>query len=144
VWNNDVMPAEQVEHYIRRAVDFFQCMQLVRDDEQFRDSSALLAVHSAVSFSDALRVGLGDAKLSSEDHGTAADALKRALLTRRWQDESGLKHLHDLTSKKSQIAYGGKRFSDYRSLIDKAEKFAAWSNKVGGQLRIEGWRNVNE
>lgn len=135
------MPAEQVEHYIRRAVDFFQCMQLVRDDVQFRNSSALLAIHSAVSFGDALRLGLGESELSSDDHGNAVESLRQALLSRRCKDDAGLKYLRDLLSRKTQIAYGSKRVSDYDSFIDKAEKFAAWSNRIGNQLNIEGWRH---
>jgi hypothetical protein len=138
------MPVEQVEHYVRRATDFFQGMQVLRAERAFLNSSALLAIHSAVSYCDALRAGLGDGALSSEDHQSAADSLRRMLASRHWIDQTGLKHLRDLTSKKSQVAYGGKRFSDYLSLIDKAEKFASWSNRVGSQLKIEGWRNVSQ
>jgi hypothetical protein len=137
------MQPDQVEFYLRRATDFFHGMQFLQGDEVYRNSTALLAIHSAVSYSDALRVGLGDASLSSDDHRNAAKSLKLALARKHWSDETGLRHLRDLTSRKSEIAYGGKRISDYQAIFDKARKFAAWSNKIGKELEIEGWRNVS-
>jgi hypothetical protein len=34
------MSAAQVEHYLQRAIDFFDDMQLTRNDEAYRNSSA--------------------------------------------------------------------------------------------------------
>jgi hypothetical protein len=73
------MPAEQVEHYIRWASDFVRGMKMTQGDDLYRNSSALLAIHSAISYADALRVGLGDSQLSNEDHKVATDRLKRLL-----------------------------------------------------------------
>ena len=144
LWNNNAMQAVQVEHYIRRATDFLRGMHLMRGDESYLNSSALLAIHSAVSYSDALRTGLGETKLSADDHTATVDTLRQVLLSKRYKDDSGLKFLRELLSKKNLVAYGNKGFSDYQTLINRAEQFAKWSNKVGSQLKIEGWRDANE
>jgi hypothetical protein len=64
------MQAVRVEHYIRRANDFLDGMRLTNLDESLLSSSALLAIHSAVSYSDALRIGLGETE-RFEDRGMA-------------------------------------------------------------------------
>jgi hypothetical protein len=138
-----MMQAVQVQHYIERAADFLQGMQLTRTDESYWNSSALLAIHSAVSYSDALRVGLGDQKLSADDHKQAADSLHRLLAEKKLDDQAGFKHLQFLLSKKTLVTYSARRLehTDYETLFTKAERFAQWADRIGNQLRIEGWQN---
>jgi hypothetical protein len=137
------MPAEQVEHYILRASDFVRGMKMTQGDEFYRNSSALLAIHSAVSYADALRVGLGDSQLSNDDHRVTADRLKRLLADRKYPDTSGLTHLQYLISKKSRIAYGdqGTDLKECQMLATKAERFARWVNQVGTNLKVGGWKH---
>jgi hypothetical protein len=40
------MNALQVVHYVGRAEDFYRGLELIRGDEEYRCSSALLAIHS--------------------------------------------------------------------------------------------------
>ena len=91
----------QVQHYIHRATDFLEGMQLTRTDESYWNSSALLAIHSAVSYSDALRLGLGDQKVSADDHQKSADSLQKLLASKHLEDRAGFKHLRFLLSKKN-------------------------------------------
>jgi hypothetical protein len=140
------MSALTVEHYLQRARDFFLGMHLMRDAQPYRSSVALLAIHSAVPYSDALRTGLGDEKLASDNHQQAADSLRRLLQAKRVELGNGLNHLKDLLSSKSGVAYGDKRLSDneLRSLILGAERFSAWANDMGKRLKLEGWRDDND
>ena len=133
------MPAIQVEHYLKRAADFSYVVLVLRGDESHRNSSALLAIHAAISYSDALRAGLGDVKLGVDSK--AADALKRVLALKVVDDETGLGHLRYLLSNKSLVAYGDQRINakDFEMLFTKAERFVAWANRIGMQLKIEGW-----
>jgi hypothetical protein len=135
------MPAIQVEHYLKRAADFSYVVLVLRGDESHRNSSTLLAIHAAISYSDALRAGLGDVKLGVDDHSKAADALKRVLALKVVDDETGLGHLRYLLSNKSLVAYGDQRINakDFEMLFTKAERFVAWANRIGMQLKIEGW-----
>jgi hypothetical protein len=137
------MQSVQVQHHIRRATDFLDGMHLTRNDKDFLNSSALLAIHSAVSYSDALRVGLGALTVSADDHRKAVDELERLLPVSRLIDRTGFAHLRGLISKKSLVAYGSQRLNDqdFLGLVTKAERFAKWANSVGKQLKIEGWRD---
>lgn len=137
------MPPVTIQHYIQRATDFGRGMRLTLDDDSYKNSSALLAIHSAISYADALRVGLGDRQLSSDDHKTAADTLKQLLASRPLADQAGLGHLQYLISKKSGVAYGDQRLDTkiHQMVITKAERFAQWANNVGAQLNIEGWKH---
>jgi hypothetical protein len=141
VWNNAPMQAVQVQHYIERATDFSRGMKLMSNDEDHFNSSALLAIHSAISYSDALRAGLGDVRLSSDDHRKAADRLRGMLNSKHYKEQQGLRHLDRLLSKKSRVAYSDHPLSHTESneLITAAERFAVWINQVGKHLNLEGW-----
>ncbi len=121
-------------------------MKLLRTEDEFLNASALLAIHSAISYNDALRVGLDDYDLSADDHLDAAGDLEKLLATRRFDDRAGLKHLRGLLKKKSLVAYGSHHLNvqDFRDLVTKAERFEIWANKVGRELKIEGWRDDGE
>jgi len=114
-----------VQLYLNRAEDMFDAMILLYGDQAFRNSSALLAIHSAISYSDALRAGLGDEKLAADGHDKAADTLQ-ALVARYPQHGSGVSHLRFLLSRKNVVAYSAKRMehSDYEALFTRAGRFA--------------------
>jgi len=140
------MSALTVEHYLQRARDFFLGVHLMRDAEPYRNSVALLAIHSAVSYSDALRTGLGDERLASDNHDQAADSLRRLLQAKRVELGGGLNHLQYLLGRKSGVAYGDERLSnnELRKLILGAERFSAWANDMGKLLEVEGWTDDRE
>lgn len=140
------MSALTVEHYLQRARDLFLGMPLVRDAEPYRNSAALLAIHSAVSFSDALRAGLGDEKLQNDTHDQAANSLRQLLLARKTEIGSGLSHFQYLLGRKSVVTYGNERLSDneLRRLVLGAERFSAWANDLGKRLSVEGWTDDRE
>jgi hypothetical protein len=61
------MAAMQVQHFLGRARDFLKGMDLLQDDlAEFRFSPALLGIHGAISYCDALRIGLGSVRVSSQ------------------------------------------------------------------------------
>jgi hypothetical protein len=140
------MQGRQVQHYIERATDFTRGMKLMSDDEDHMNSSALLAIHSAISYSDALRAGLGDARLSSDDHRSAADTLQGLLKSTRVKEQKGLRHFKLLLSKKSRVAYSDQPLSltECKDLITAAERFEVWANQVGKHLNLEGWTHDDQ
>jgi hypothetical protein len=140
------MQAVQVQHYIERATDFSRGMKLMSDDEDHVNSSALLAIHSAISYSDALRAGLGDQRLSSDDHKKAVDVLQSLLNSNRIKEQNGLRHFKLLLSKKTRVAYSDHPLSltERKDLITAAERFEAWTNQVGKQLNLEGWTHDDQ
>jgi hypothetical protein len=140
------MQAVQVQHYIERATDFSRGMRLMSDDEDHVNSSALLAIHSAISYSDALRAGLGDQRLSSDDHRNAVDTLQGLLNTNRYKEQQGLRHFKLLLSKKSRVAYSDHPLSltERKDLVTAAERFEVWVNQVGKHLNLEGWTHDDQ
>ncbi len=118
----------------------------MRYDPEYRYAAALLAIHAAISYSDALRVALGDSDLLAEDHFTAIRALDRLLTANSVQDRRGLHHLQYLIAKKSLVAYRNDRLdaADSESLIVKAERFLTWTTTSAKRLKLEGWSNDDQ
>jgi hypothetical protein len=139
------MIGAQVQHYLSRARDFLKGMDLLQDDlDEYRSSSALLGIHCAISYCDALRTGMGCADVSSEDHRNAARELRSLLSARRFEKQQGVHRLEGLLSKKSRIAYAAQtvRENEIRDILIQAERFAFWAEETGKKLGIEGWRDA--
>jgi hypothetical protein len=100
------MIAGRFELYRDRARDFLDGMKFLQEDlDAFGYSSALLGIHGAISYADALRIGMGSKKVSSDDHSSATLELKSLLDSRRFEKQQGVKHLKLLLARKSRISY---------------------------------------
>ena len=144
------MSSTRVQHYLGRARDFLKGMENLLNDEvyvleddliQFKYSPALLGIHSAISYCDALRSGLGSKSLSSEDHKTALKDLKTLLTSRKYEEQQGSGRLEILLADKNLIAYSEDRATEkeIRSIVQQAERFALWAERTARRLKIEGW-----
>jgi hypothetical protein len=135
------MNALRVEHYIGRAADFYAGMDFLRDSEDHAYASALLAIHSAISYADALRSGPRDDKLYAEDHRSSIESLRRLIGQKGLSDKSGFAHFEYLLSMKSFVSYGARRLDRRRSkeIVNHAERFANWVSRVAQRLSVEGW-----
>ena len=144
MWKNVQMHGIRVQHFIGRATDYLEAMRLTQRNA-YLNAAALLAIHCALSYSDALRTGLGSDTLSSDDHRYAVSDLEQLVSKKRISDRTGITQLAGLLSKKSKVAYGSKRLAiqDFSDLVTKAERFVRWANNVGKELKIEGWRNAD-
>jgi hypothetical protein len=114
-------------------------MMLCQDDlSTFASAAALLAVHSAISYSDALSVGLSGARPRGENHREAITALKRAC-TGAKVNHDGIAHLQRLLGAKSDVAYGEKQIDSERvtALCIAAERFQVWAERIL-RRRLEG------
>ena len=144
------MVAVEVQHFLGRARDFLKGMENLVEEEfyvlnedlvSFKYSPALLGIHGAISYCDALRTGLGSEKLSSDDHGSAIGELKSLLEAKKFEKLQGVDRLGKLLSKKSRIAYAAEatREDEIKQIVQQAERFAAWAEDTGKALKIEGW-----
>jgi hypothetical protein len=136
------MIAGRFEHYRDRARDFLDGMKFLREDlEAFGHSSALLGIHGAISYADALRIGMGSKKVSSDDHSRATSELKSLLDSRRIDQQQGVKHLRLLLASKSRISYAAEmvRKNEVEDIVKRAMRFADWAEETGRALKIEGW-----
>jgi hypothetical protein len=139
------MRAIEVQTYLARATDFLNGMKFFAEaqDQRYRYSSVLLAVHSAISYGDALSLGLGRISTASQDHRSRVPELTKLLGERKYESLSGLKHFENLLRDKTDVAYGSKSITEKQAsaLIDHAQRFSIWANTTGSALKIAGWRN---
>ncbi len=117
-------------------------MDLLQDDlDAYGYSSALLSIHGAISYADALRVGTGSYTLSSDNHSRAARELESLLDSRRFEHRQGIKHYKVLLSRKSRISYAAEtvRKNEVEDIVKRARRFANWAEAAGKALKIAGW-----
>jgi hypothetical protein len=136
------MANAEVQCFLSRARGFLKGMELLKDDlAEYRNSSALLGIHAAISYGDALRVGMGNTKLSSDDHQSAVSDLKSMLAARKYEKPQGADRLGRLVSQKSKIVYSADSPTEFaiKQIVDQAQRFAYWAEETGKKLPIEGW-----
>lgn len=118
------------QQYIDKADHFFHGMKLLADDvRSYRSGVGLLAIHSAISLGDAIKVGLTGKRGRYQGHAQAARELGRLCAANRVSNVQGVNHLTWLLSQKNAVAYEQHRFDDssIHLAVDKAEKFNAWA-----------------
>lgn len=118
--------------YHRRATQLADAMKLCQDDlSAYASAAVLLAVHSAISYSDAILIGLGSARPRGENHQEAVNALKRACSGAKI-DRQGIDHLQKLLSAKTDVSYGEKQIDNERitALCIAAERFQVWAERI--------------
>lgn len=126
------MVEESFTVYYHRAAQLADAMKLCRDDlPAYGSAAALLAVHSAISYSDALLIGFGGSRPRGESHQQAVTALKRAC-TKAKVDQHGIRHFQSLVSVKTAISYGEKRVDNesVKALCITAERFQVWAERI--------------
>lgn len=115
-----------------RALQLADAMNLCHDGmESYASAVALLAVHSAISFSDAVLIRLTGKRSYSKNHRKAIDAITRAC--KKAQIEvGGIKHLDKLVSAKTDVSYGDKGVDKQavNALYVAAGRFQAWAEHV--------------
>jgi hypothetical protein len=118
--------------YHHRAVQFANAMKLCQDDfSSYASAAALLAVHSAISYRDAVLVGLGNTRPRGENHKEAITALKRACTVAKVEPQ-GIAQLQRLLSAKTDISYGDNQVDSERieALCIAAERFQVWAERI--------------
>ncbi len=118
------------QQYIEKADHFFHGMGLLSDDvTAYRTSIGLLAIHSAISLSDAITVGLTGEKQRYHDHAQAAKTLRSLCGSHKISNKQGIEHFRWLLAQKNTVAYQERRLDDasVRLAVDKAGKFYAWA-----------------
>ena len=116
--------------YIHKAGHFLQGMKLLNDDvPNYRSGVGLLAIHSAISLSDAISVGLTGKRGKYHDHAQAARGLNKLCASNKISNRQGIDHFKWLLGQKNAVAYEHRRFDDQsvRAAVDRAERFSAWA-----------------
>lgn len=118
--------------YYCRAIHMADAMKLRQDGlAAYGSAAALLAVHSAIAFSDGLLIELTGKRPRGENHNEAVGALKRACAQTKIESQ-GIAHLQTLLSVKTDVSYGERQFDDksIEALCNKADRFRVWAERV--------------
>ncbi len=134
----------RVSVYHRRATQLADAMRLCHDDlAGYASAAALLAVHSAISYNDAVILGLGGQRPRKRDHKMAVPDLKRACSGARIDSQvsnQGIEQLKKLLGAKTDISYGDKHVDDewIAALCIAAERFQVWAERIMQRQRGRG------
>lgn len=99
-------------------------------EPKYGNGLAIIAIHSAIAYTDALTVSYGGFKSTDGDHSRASDALRRALGHRA---EAGqIRRLARILDAKSHASYSGSYYtlSDGEYILRELEDFASWAEEL--------------
>ena len=119
---------KRVTTHQAQAEELLSAMNLLMDDvASYKSAVALLAVHSAIAYNDAVLKRLTGSTYKGQDHSKATRKTKAACGKKRI-DASGVQHVEKLVAKKTLYSYSG--IVDSSSTQDaamKATRFANWA-----------------
>jgi len=122
------MDEASLEVFRSRALQLTNAMRLCSEDcPSYASAVALLAVHSAISYNDALCIRLLGERPKGKDHKDAIPLVTRACKKARIAPD-GIKHLERLLSAKTAISYGDRvvNTEHAQKLSTTAERFVKW------------------
>lgn len=115
--------------YRRRGQQLADAMRLCREDPAaYAAATALLAVHSAIAYNDAVQVKLTGKLRRSKDHKSTITETRKAC-SQAGRPALGLRHLQKLVGFKTDVSYGIRDVESqlsYELSID-AERFETWA-----------------
>jgi hypothetical protein len=129
-----------LEIYRIRALQLANAMKLCSDDLQsYASAVALLAVHSAISYSDALHIWLTGIRPDGADHKQAVISARRAC-RRAGIEPAAISHLERLLNAKTGVSYGNRTVDvEYaQTLSIAAQRFQVWVERnLAGKRTIQ-------
>jgi hypothetical protein len=114
--------------YHSRALQLAEAMKLCWADlSSYAAAAALLAVHSAISYNDALLIKLTGKRPRGRDHKQAVKTVIRAC-EKASIPGAGIQHLNKLVNAKTEVSYGEEEVDNERVhiLCLAAEQFYGW------------------
>ncbi|MGQ0815582.1 MAG: hypothetical protein ACT4O1_14190 [Gemmatimonadota bacterium] len=94
---------------------------------KYGNGLAIVTIHAAIAYCDALCIAYREIKSSDGDHGRAVDALAHALGARAYEKQ--LDRLAAILDAKTHASYSGNYYTleEARLLLKQTELFAAWA-----------------
>ena len=89
--------------------------------------AAILFVHTAIAYTDALTVKAGGVRSSSDDHLQVVSLVKQIIFIND-EDKTALNRLMKILSEKSKVAYGGQMYSQSQAekMMKNMERYQSW------------------
>lgn len=102
---------------------------LADDDSRYGNAIAVIAIHAAIAYNDAVTISYGAFKSTEGDHAKAPDALLAAL---RNPPADRVDQLRAIVKKKDSASYRGEyyRVADATSVLRRTEDFCRWAEEM--------------
>lgn len=134
-----IAPAE-ADHYaeVGRRLLLAGRAILERGDPRHAPALAILGVHAAIAYADALCIHLGGRKSTSSDHGAGLRLLKATMGSRLSPQIE--RSTQRLMAEKDRFEYQGyvATMGEAAALFAKAERFGTWADQVLVSMRRAG------
>ena len=113
--------------FLERGEQLARSRELMKGDREFISALALVSIHSAIAFNDALLVKLTGSYSVSQDHMSAVRHAKKQCSSRKIPTH-GFQQLEKLVAKKATVSYSDERttFELAFALSEASRRFEAW------------------
>lgn len=100
-------------------------------ESRYGNGLAIIAIHAAIAYTDALTIRFRGIKSSDGDHARAADVLAHALGQRRGH-EAQVNRLRRILQAKSDASYSGQYYTleDGRRIVRETAEFVRWAEEM--------------
>lgn len=100
-------------------------------ETRYGNGLAIIAIHAAIAYTDALTIAYRGIKSQDGDHTRAADVLAHALGQRR-EHERQVMRLRGILQAKSDASYSGRYYTldDGRRIVREVAEFAGWAEEM--------------
>ncbi len=104
--------------------------QLATEGDTYGNAMAIVAIHAAIAYADALSIAFRELKSVDGGHSMAADTLRHAIGNRA--DEAQIKRLRMIIDQKSAASYQGEYYTlaDAKDVAEQLDVFAKWALAV--------------
>jgi len=101
--------------------------QLASEGDTYGNALAIVAIHAAIAYADALSIAFRELKSVDGDHSMTVATLRHAIGHRA--DEAQIRRLENIIDQKSAVSYQGRCYmiADAEALVKKLDSFAQWA-----------------
>ncbi len=105
-------------------------------EAKYGNGLAIVAIHSAIAYADALTVAYREVKSTDGEHAQAANVLVYAL--GHHSDADQIRRLRRVLEAKSHASYSGNYYTleDGRALLEELDRFAEWAEERLTERRL--------
>lgn len=124
------LAAKYLEKALRFKTDAEKMAQLM--DEFSGNGVAVLCVHAAIAYGDAIGILAAGKKSKSGDHRDAAAFLASVIPIRTTEDKAALRAFQAILNRKDEVSYADDILdaSEAEALLERLGKFAHWAEKT--------------
>ena len=104
--------------------------EIATDGDTYGNAIAIVAIHSAIAYADALCIAYAGFKSTEGEHERAADALADALGARA--EPQQLRIFRAIIREKDAVSYQGEYYTitDARTMVERLQAFARWAEEM--------------